>query len=123
MSRRSGIRFADKDMRQPWNLQHFPFIWDHSVIPYERETLKMDGKLVTFRTRSQVRSPSRTDHVRYCSTGRPLIKESTRPYGDQGGLTTKLMSSGQSTEVSQGFVPPSPAIKTLPSKWRMYFVG
>jgi hypothetical protein len=25
--------FADKDMRQYWNLQRFPFIWDHSVIP------------------------------------------------------------------------------------------
>jgi hypothetical protein len=34
-----GIRFADKDMRQHWNLRRFPFIWDHQVIPYERETL------------------------------------------------------------------------------------
>jgi hypothetical protein len=24
------IRFADKDMRQLWNLRRFPFIWDHS---------------------------------------------------------------------------------------------
>jgi hypothetical protein len=39
MSRRSGIRFADKDMRQLWNLRRFPFIWDHRVFPYERETL------------------------------------------------------------------------------------
>jgi hypothetical protein len=39
MSRRSGIRFADKDMRQLWNLRRFPFIWDHRVIPYERKTL------------------------------------------------------------------------------------
>jgi cyclohexyl-isocyanide hydratase len=37
-SRRSGIRFADKDMRQLQNLPRFPFIWDHSVTPYERET-------------------------------------------------------------------------------------
>src|ERR1700730_2719081 len=37
MYRRSGIRFADKDMRQYWNLQRFPFIWDHRVIPYERK--------------------------------------------------------------------------------------
>ena len=35
MSRRSGIRFADKDMRQLWNLQRFLFIWDRRVIPYE----------------------------------------------------------------------------------------
>jgi hypothetical protein len=39
MFRRGGIRFADKDMRQRWNLQRFPFIWDHRVIPYERKTL------------------------------------------------------------------------------------
>jgi hypothetical protein len=39
ISRRSGIRFADKDMRQHWNLRRFPFIWDHRVIPYERKTL------------------------------------------------------------------------------------
>jgi hypothetical protein len=32
------IRFADKDMRQHKNLRRFPFIWDHSVIPYERKT-------------------------------------------------------------------------------------
>jgi len=38
MSRRSGIRFADKDMRQHWNLQAFPFILDHRVIQYERES-------------------------------------------------------------------------------------
>jgi hypothetical protein len=38
MSPRSGIRFADKDMRQQLNLLRFPFIWDHRVIPYERET-------------------------------------------------------------------------------------
>ena len=36
--------FADKDMRQYWNLRRFPFIsvhyvdLDHRVIPYERET-------------------------------------------------------------------------------------
>jgi hypothetical protein len=30
--------FADKDMRQLWNLPRFPFIWDHRVIPYERVT-------------------------------------------------------------------------------------
>jgi hypothetical protein len=29
MSRRSGIRFADKDMRQHKNLQRIPFISDH----------------------------------------------------------------------------------------------
>ena len=39
MFRRSGIRFADKDLRQKWNLRRFPFIWDHPVIPYERKTL------------------------------------------------------------------------------------
>jgi hypothetical protein len=32
------IRFADKDMRQQKNLRRFPFIWDQSVIPYERKT-------------------------------------------------------------------------------------
>jgi hypothetical protein len=31
--------FADKDMRQLWNLRRFPFTWDHRVIPCERETL------------------------------------------------------------------------------------
>jgi hypothetical protein len=31
--------FADKDMRQHENLRRFPFISDHSVIRYERETL------------------------------------------------------------------------------------
>jgi hypothetical protein len=30
--------FADKDMRQHKDLRRFPFIWDHRVIPYERET-------------------------------------------------------------------------------------
>jgi hypothetical protein len=39
MFRRSGIRFADKDMRKSQNLRRFPFIWDHRVIPYERKTL------------------------------------------------------------------------------------
>jgi hypothetical protein len=39
MSRRSGIRFADKDMRQHKNLQRFPVILDHSVIQYDREAL------------------------------------------------------------------------------------
>jgi hypothetical protein len=39
MSRRSGIRVADKDMRQLWNLRRFPLIWDHRVIPYQRKTL------------------------------------------------------------------------------------
>jgi hypothetical protein len=29
MSRRSGIRFADKDMRQQENLRRIPFILDH----------------------------------------------------------------------------------------------
>jgi hypothetical protein len=38
MSRRSGIRFVDKDMRQYWNLRRFPFILNHSVIEHERET-------------------------------------------------------------------------------------
>jgi hypothetical protein len=32
-------RFADKDMRQLRNLRRFPFILDHRVIQYERETL------------------------------------------------------------------------------------
>jgi hypothetical protein len=32
MSRRSGRRFADKDMRQPMNLEHVP-------IPQERDVL------------------------------------------------------------------------------------
>jgi hypothetical protein len=31
--------FADKDMRQMWNLRRFPFILDHSVIQYEQKTL------------------------------------------------------------------------------------
>jgi hypothetical protein len=31
--------FADKDMRLHWNLRRFPFIWDHQVIPFEREAL------------------------------------------------------------------------------------
>jgi hypothetical protein len=39
MSRRSGIRFADKDMRQHKNLRRFPVILDHSVIQYDREAL------------------------------------------------------------------------------------
>jgi hypothetical protein len=30
--------FADKDMRQQKNLPRFPFILDHRVIQYERET-------------------------------------------------------------------------------------
>src|SRR3981189_679489 len=45
MFRRSGIRFADKDMRQHWNLQRFPFIWDHRVSPYERKTLQRSRTL------------------------------------------------------------------------------
>jgi hypothetical protein len=39
MSRRSGIRFADKDMRQHENLRRVPYILDHSVIQYVREAL------------------------------------------------------------------------------------
>jgi hypothetical protein len=39
MSRRSGIRFADKDMRQHENLPRVPFILDHGVIQYERDAL------------------------------------------------------------------------------------
>jgi hypothetical protein len=39
MSRRSGIRFADKDMRQHKNLWRFFMILDHSVIQYHKETL------------------------------------------------------------------------------------
>jgi hypothetical protein len=39
MSRRSGIRFADKDMRQYENLRRFPVILDHQVIQYHREAL------------------------------------------------------------------------------------
>jgi hypothetical protein len=46
MSRRSGIRFADKDMRQKSNPRRFPFIWDHPVIPYEWETPWAMRKLV-----------------------------------------------------------------------------
>jgi hypothetical protein len=37
MFRRSGIRFADKDMRQHKNLRRFPVVLDHSVIQYDRE--------------------------------------------------------------------------------------
>jgi hypothetical protein len=36
MSGRSGIRFADKDMRQHENLRRFPVILDHQ---YHREAL------------------------------------------------------------------------------------
>jgi hypothetical protein len=39
MSRRSGIRFADKDMRQHKNLPRFPFILDDWLIQYDREAL------------------------------------------------------------------------------------
>jgi hypothetical protein len=39
MSRRSGIRFADKDMRQHKNLQRIPMILDHLVIQYHRDAL------------------------------------------------------------------------------------
>jgi hypothetical protein len=39
MSRRSGIRFADKDMRQHRNLRRYPFMLDHRVIQHEREML------------------------------------------------------------------------------------
>jgi hypothetical protein len=39
MSRRSGIRFADKDMRQHKNLRRFPVILDDRVIQYDREAL------------------------------------------------------------------------------------
>ena len=45
MSRRSGIRFADKDMRQTKNLRRFPVILVHSanldrgVTQYDREAL------------------------------------------------------------------------------------
>ena len=38
MSRRSGIRFADKDMRQQLILRRFSLIWDHLAIPYQRKT-------------------------------------------------------------------------------------
>jgi hypothetical protein len=37
MSRRSGIRFADEDVRQHKNLRRFPVISDHLVIRYDRE--------------------------------------------------------------------------------------
>jgi hypothetical protein len=33
------IRFADKDMRQLWNLRRLPVILDHSVIQYDRKAL------------------------------------------------------------------------------------
>jgi hypothetical protein len=39
MSRRSGIRFADKDMRNTRIYRRFPVILDHSVIQYDREAL------------------------------------------------------------------------------------
>jgi small-conductance mechanosensitive channel len=45
MFRRSGIRFAVKNMRQPWNLRRYPIKWDHMVIQvhavnrYDRITL------------------------------------------------------------------------------------
>jgi hypothetical protein len=39
MSRRSGIRFAGKDMRQQDNLRRFPVIVDYRVIQYDREAL------------------------------------------------------------------------------------
>jgi hypothetical protein len=32
MARQSGIRFADKDMRQHENLRRIPFILDHWLI-------------------------------------------------------------------------------------------
>src|ERR1700732_3906405 len=38
MSRRSGIRFADEDMRQYENLRRFPVISDHRVIRYDRKS-------------------------------------------------------------------------------------
>jgi hypothetical protein len=37
MSRRSEIRFADKDMRQYEILRRFPVIFDDWVIQYDRE--------------------------------------------------------------------------------------
>jgi hypothetical protein len=37
MSRRSGIRFAEKDMRQHENPGRFPVILDYWVIHYDRE--------------------------------------------------------------------------------------
>jgi hypothetical protein len=39
MARRSGIQFADKDLRQHENLRRFPVILDYSVIQYDREAL------------------------------------------------------------------------------------
>jgi hypothetical protein len=37
MSRRSGIRFTDKDMRQRENLRRFLVILNHWVIQYDQE--------------------------------------------------------------------------------------
>jgi hypothetical protein len=40
MSRRSGIRFADKDMRQLKILRRFPLISVHCVSRYQRKSLQ-----------------------------------------------------------------------------------
>jgi hypothetical protein len=45
--RRSGIRFADKDMRQQENLRRVPFILDHSVIQYGRAVVERSNRQIT----------------------------------------------------------------------------
>jgi hypothetical protein len=50
MSRRSGIRFADKDMRQQENRRRFPVILDHRVIQYRQEALQYRERAATLQS-------------------------------------------------------------------------
>src|SRR3981081_3828579 len=59
MSRRSGIRFADKDMRQHENLPRIPFILDPSVIQYERDARLARRSLRPSRAARWVDAPRR----------------------------------------------------------------
>jgi len=59
MPRRSGIRFADKDMRQYESPQRFPATLNYCVIQYDREALRLGGKSIEASREFRLRSPGK----------------------------------------------------------------
>jgi hypothetical protein len=72
MSRRSGIRFADKDMRQHENLRRFPVILDHAVIQYDREASVERGASI---------GRLRTETSRSCDGSADVSQSGQKPVG------------------------------------------
>jgi hypothetical protein len=74
MSRRSGIRFADKDMRQHENLRRFPVILDHRVIQiqYDREASVERGASI---------GRLQTAASRSCDGGADVSQSGQKPVG------------------------------------------